>query len=186
LTEKKKKMVLLLDKQRMREDMKRKDVTSDRKEASKIITEKILGIDVYKEAKMVMMYAPTETEVDISELLHHALTHKILVLPAMENGVMQPKIVLNLQLKKGTYGIREPEGENARKQDIDLVLVPGVAFDQRGFRLGHGRGYYDRFLADYQGNSLGVAFDRQIFETLPVEEHDQPVKQIITDRRTLL
>ena len=65
--------------------------------------------------------------------------------------------------------------------DIDLLIVPGIAFDSEGFRMGFGGGYYDRFLQSFKGNTVSLAFQEQIVSNLPKEDHDIPVEKIITD-----
>jgi len=88
-------------------------------------------------------------------------------------------------LEKGTYGIYEPKKrqKDAKLDEIDLVVVPGVAFDKRNRRLGRGKGYYDKFLRALPPNkiSVGLAFDFQIVDNLPIDSHDIPVSKVITD-----
>lgn len=88
------------------------------------------------------------------------------------------------QLESVYYGLFEPIvdlTEFVSKKDIDLIIVPGLGFTKQGYRLGFGGGYYDRYLQDYQGCTLSLAFNRQIMQTLPVESHDIPVAKIITE-----
>lgn len=75
--------------------------------------------------------------------------------------------------------------EYVSKQKIDVVVVPGVAFDDGGYRVGYGGGYYDRFLVDYQGELVTLAFDEQLYEVVPKEIHDVPVHRIITQSRVI-
>ena len=82
----------------------------------------------------------------------------------------------------GHYGIREPISPAlCPMDDIDLVVVPGVAFDRKGHRLGRGGGYYDRLLAGFYGRSAALAFDFQILPAIPVEPHDRPVDALVTE-----
>ncbi len=92
---------------------------------------------------------------------------------------------LTKQLKKGRFGIREPieSCPEIALNRLDFVLVPGIAFDLQGRRLGRGKGYYDRLLAEVRGKTCGVAFDEQIVEQLPVEPHDIHVNCILTPTR---
>lgn len=93
------------------------------------------------------------------------------------------------QLRPGHYGILEPDPQLVKsgeikelpKSRIGLVLVPGLAFDQDGFRLGYGGGYYDRYLADYAGISIGLAFAECLTPELPRESFDKPVSLVLTD-----
>ncbi|MBB6444923.1 5-formyltetrahydrofolate cyclo-ligase [Bacillus benzoevorans] len=88
------------------------------------------------------------------------------------------------QLESVYFGLLEPietETELAAKAEIDLLLVPGIAFTQQGYRMGVGGGYYDRFLEDFKGGTISLAFAQQIVPEIPVEEHDLPVGKIITN-----
>ena len=72
------------------------------------------------------------------------------------------------------------------KGQIDLQLVPGVVYSDEGFRIGFGGGYYDRYLTDYKGSRVSLAFDNQTSHEVPIEEHDIPVNKIITENRVIL
>ena len=89
------------------------------------------------------------------------------------------------ELEMGHYGIREPNEDLLRPVDggeIEAILVPAVAFDRRGYRVGYGGGYYDRFLpAAPQAVKIGVAFAAQIIGEVPVDAHDLPVDRIVTE-----
>ena len=87
-------------------------------------------------------------------------------------------------LEKVFYGLFEPAPEKnilADPADIDLVIVPGLAFMKSGYRLGFGGGYYDRFLVNYQGSTLSLAFQEQLVEEVPVQEFDIPVDTIVSE-----
>ena len=87
------------------------------------------------------------------------------------------------ELKKGNYGILEPDNDKlVNKKDIDLLIVPIVSYDKDHNRLGYGGGYYDRYLKDYEGKVIGLAFTFQQVEKLPVERFDLPIKTIIDEK----
>ncbi|WP_113927553.1 5-formyltetrahydrofolate cyclo-ligase [Bacillus sp. P14.5] len=91
-------------------------------------------------------------------------------------------------LEKVYFGLLEPDPDKcilAEKDMIDLVIVPGLAFMRSGYRLGFGGGYYDRFLANYQGRTLSLAFHEQVVKEVPVEHFDIPVGKIITEGAVL-
>ncbi len=138
----------------------------------------------YKGAGTVMMYAALPDEVELALLIDDAkATGKKVVLPRMEGNQIEA-VLYDGQLMKNEIGIAEPvEGSIVPKEEIDIVIVPGRAFDKKGNRLGRGGGYYDTFLQGYEGMTIGVAFESQIFNELPVDEHDYPVNIIITERR---
>ncbi|WP_251551381.1 5-formyltetrahydrofolate cyclo-ligase [Neobacillus muris] len=92
------------------------------------------------------------------------------------------------QLESVFFGLYEPREEMTNEviaDRLDLVIVPGLAFSTDGFRIGFGGGYYDRFLSRYSGNTLSLAFNEQIMDELPAEDHDIPVQCIITPDRIL-
>jgi len=145
---------------------------------------------LWREARSVLLYAPMAGELDIWPLLEEALASgKSVGLPRYEPAagaytIRQVRDPLR-DLQPGHYGIREP-GENCAGfllNRLDLLLVPGVAFDLQGRRLGRGKGYYDRLLATWRGVTCGVAFDEQIAEVIPVVAHDVRVDCILTPTR---
>ncbi|WP_026584499.1 5-formyltetrahydrofolate cyclo-ligase [Bacillus sp. J33] len=90
------------------------------------------------------------------------------------------------ELESVYYGLWEPIEASTKEvpgEEIDTMIVPGLAYLKNGYRLGFGGGYYDRFLENYKGKTLSLAFSFQVIETLPVEEHDRPVDVIITDKQ---
>ncbi len=94
------------------------------------------------------------------------------------------EITHETDFKTGHYGIREPVSPALCPMDeIDLVAVPGVAFDRKGRRLGRGGGYYDRLLAGFPGLSVALAFDFQILPAIPTEPHDRPVDALVTETK---
>ena len=104
-----------------------------------------------------------------------------------QKGIV-PKEIRNTHtdLEKGIYAIRQPRRSkrNLEPRKLNLVVVPGVAFDEKNRRLGRGKGYYDRFLKKLPRDkiSVGLAFDFQIVKDLPEDSHDIPVSKVITDR----
>ena len=91
-------------------------------------------------------------------------------------------------LEASSYGILEPKKEKIKEisiDEIDLIIVPGVAFDKFGNRLGHGKGYYDRLLKNANTTIIGLAFEFQTIEKIPTDEHDKPVDIIITEDRIM-
>ena len=158
-------------------------------EKSNAIKQKLFSLAEFKKADIVMFYASTSEEVYTGEMIDEALGKgKRVVLPRCGSlKVIVPKEIRKREndLEKGTYGIYEPkpQQEDIHPKDIDLVVVPGVAFDRKNNRLGRGKGYYDKFLSCLPRNitSVGLAFDFQIVESLPKDLHDKPVSKIITN-----
>ena len=144
----------------------------------------------WKNALSVLFYAPVQWELDVWPLVAEALSAgKTVGLPrfaAETNSYFACRIQNPAQdLKNGRFGIREPADHCAKVslKRLDLILVPGVAFDLRGRRLGRGKGFYDRLLAALSGTTCGVAFDQQIVKELPVAPHDAHVNCILTPTR---
>jgi len=156
---------------------------------SEIIKDKLFSLAEFKKAKFVMLYASMAKEVHTLDMIDEAIgMGKRVVLPlCASRKVIIPKEITdrNKDLKKGAYNILEPQknGKSAKPRDIDLFIVPGVAFDKKNRRLGRGRGYYDRFLQKVPHDKviIGLAFNLQIVENLPHDSHDIPVSKVITD-----
>jgi len=156
----------------------------DRNRKSKIIKEKLFRIPVFKKAKRVMFYISFDGEVNTQDMIKETQKlGKIVVVPVCNNRMLMPCLLANkARLEKGPYGISQPVVKNPVKlQDLDLVIVPGVAFSKKGMRLGRGRGYYDRFLKKLpkKTTSIGLAFDFQILPSLPATTTDVNVDRTI-------
>jgi len=156
----------------------------ERAESSRRICEMVRADPGWATARVIAFFAPQTTEPDV-ELLWEDLEARIACYPRVEKGGLAffPVTERNL-LIAGRWDLREPAGDAAHALDvaeINLVLVPGVAFTRGGVRMGRGGGYYDRFLAqpNLRARKLGVCFMKQLVETLPVESHDQPVDRVI-------
>ncbi len=158
----------------------------DRNRKSKLIKDKLLRNKVFKKAKRVMFYIALGGEVNTKEMIREAKkTGKLICVPVYrkDKETMQPAIFEDhAKLKKGPYGVLEPVTEIMLKpEDLDLVIVPGLAFDKEGRRLGRGKGCYDRFLRKLSENtsSIGLAFDFQVLPLVPTAKHDVSVNNII-------
>jgi 5-formyltetrahydrofolate cyclo-ligase len=145
---------------------------------------------VWRSAKVLLFYAPLPDEPDLWRLLEDALASgKTVALPRFhpEQGAYVACHITRAgsDLQTGKFGIREPRESCSiiPLNRLDLVLVPGVAFDLNGHRLGRGKGYYDRLLADAAGSACGVAFDQQIVSQVPSELHDVRLSCILTPTR---
>ena len=159
-------------------------------EASNLAIALLAKQRMWKEAQSVLLYAPLPEELDIWPLLSIALKEgKMVALPRYiqkdKSYVICPVSDPENDLQIGQFGIREPASHclPAPISQLDFVLVPGVAFDLHGRRLGRGRGFYDQLLKAVRGKTCGIAFDEQIVETVPVEPHDILVNSILTPSR---
>jgi 5-formyltetrahydrofolate cyclo-ligase len=144
----------------------------------------------FAQARMVMLYLSTPQEVDTAPLaLKCWQAGKTVCVPKVswDQRRMLPTEITSLQvdMRETRPGIREPMGgKPCPVQFIDLVIVPGLGFSPRGYRIGRGMGFYDRFLAqdDFLGVSCGLAFESQVVEDIPVLDHDIPLGMLVTDR----
>lgn len=162
----------------------------DQAEAAAAARELLHQQPAWKAATSVLFFAPLRNELDVWPLLTVALGEgKQIALPRYEaTGKRYVACrVRNLltDLVTGRFGIREPKpaGELVELKRLDLILVPALAFDWRGRRLGRGKGFYDRFLGTVHGKTCGVAFDEQMMDAIPVEPHDIRVDCILTPTR---
>lgn len=173
----------------------RKEILNERKAMSKEdvqnlsskIQEYLLEWNFYKKSKGIMAYMDFRNEVKTDKIINSSLENrKTLVLPKSikETITILPCIVKSADdLELGTYGIMEPNDKNiADINTIDMVLVPGVAFDKDGYRLGYGAGYYDRFLQEYKGIKVGLCFELQRVDDVYRDEHDISMDYLITER----
>ena len=150
---------------------------------------RILSSLVFRKADLVLLYAPVKSEADILPMAKEALRagKKIAFPRCTEPGNMRFLTVSSPEeLSPGRYGIKEPpEGASpVLPTKNSLCLVPGLAFDLSGNRLGYGGGYYDRFLAGFPGMAAGVAYGDFILPELPRAPHDRAVSLLFSDRET--
>ena len=165
-----------------------KQARVDRQAKSRSIEVKLFENKAFVEAKTVLFYASLPSEVDTFAMISKAFNlNKRICLPIVVQNQrkMIPTLTQSLaDLENGHYGISQPRSEaslEVNPEDIDVVIVPGLAFDKSNNRLGRGVGYYDRFLATLppKTTTIGLAFDFQICDCLPVEEHDVPLSCVI-------
>lgn len=154
------------------------------------VAARILALPAYQCARTVMAYAAARGEIALDAVMADALMRgKALALPLCTGpGRMQARRVTALsELTPGRYGIPEPGGTcpEVNPDSIDLILVPGVAFDVRGGRVGQGGGYYDRFLPGTRALRVGVCPDFALLDAVPVQGHDARMDGIVTPERTI-
>lgn len=160
-----------------------------RLEKSLLIKDKLFNMDVFKNASNILFYASFDGEVDTFEMIKSSLkVGKTVGLPVIEknNPHILPIVIHNFErdLEEGPYGIKQPKIKPGNEMKrIDMAIVPGIVFDKNNHRLGRGAGYYDRFLSSLPPSiyTLGLAFDFQIIERLPVEKHDVQLKHVLTN-----
>lgn len=181
------------EKKALRKDLiaQRKALTPDEVyKKSKFITDKVLALEEFNQAKAVMLYYAYQNEVLTEDLINHCLScGKTVSLPVMkDNPDRIEAYIINRKedcRKKEKYVILEPDPETCKQQaiqDIDLIIVPGVAFDKSGNRLGFGKGYYDKFLINKseKTTSIGICYEFQMLDSLPITSHDVCVDRVLT------
>ena len=149
----------------------------------------VLESEWFRQANVIMAYAAIPPEVNLSPVLEAILAAgKTLVLPRCEaDGIMTARRIDDFsQLISGAYGIREPKPDApvVPAAEIDLILVPGLAFDRTGRRLGRGKGYYDRFLANFHGKTMGIC--GQLMPEVPMEQHDITMDAVATEHGIII
>ena len=183
-------------KQHLRRQMKAKlaampaELAADK---SRSACEALISLPEFRDARAVMLYMPLAGELDTAAAAAAAWRGgKTVVVPKADYERRQMIAVVCRSLDdafvRDRYGIREPSApEPWPAARIDLIAVPGLAFDRSGARLGRGGGFYDRFLAaaDLRAVLCGLAFDEQVLGELPTEGHDRPVDLLVTDKETL-
>lgn len=158
------------------------------------ITKRFINTTQFKNAEIIAIYKSFSSEVSTEEIIKYALkSGKKIALPRVNKSKLDFYEIKSIDEKliKSNFGIEEPI-ENSKtfvdKQKIDLVIVPGLAFDKEKNRLGYGGGFYDRFLAGINALKIGICFDEQLLknETLPVKETDVKLDIIITDKEMVI
>ena len=168
-----------------------RDAVRDRAEAAAAARGHLIALAPYRSAATVLWYVSMPSELATVPGIEAALADgKRVAVPWCDGddlGLWRLEAVG--ELEPGTWGIPEPpparRGEPARRiapEAIDLVVVPGLAFDRRGRRLGHGKGYYDRLLARSSAVRAGLCFDAQVFPEVPAGPHDAVMDWVVTER----
>jgi 5-formyltetrahydrofolate cyclo-ligase len=152
------------------------------------ISQKLFQTDEWNHSSTIGVTISRRPEVDTWQIIRKGWQEgKRIVVPRCfpkERSMNFHVIESFTQLENVYLDLYEPkllETEEVRKEEIDLLIVPGVAFHQSGYRIGFGGGYYDRYLQDYQGKTVSLAFSCQLIDHIPNEPHDIPVQQIITE-----
>ena len=158
-------------------------------EKSGLIGKNLFNLESYKKFKSVMFFVSINSEVNTHEMIRKAIGYKTVLVPKVLHHEIEPSLIIDFDnlIPTGKFGIPEPiEIMKVAHKNIDLILVPGIAFDEGGHRIGYGLGYYDRFLAKVpKAVKIGLCFDFQIVDKIPREEHDVQVDFIVTEKRII-
>lgn len=164
--------IKLLKKQHSREELQAQ---------SDIIMRKLEQHTDFINAQKIMLYSSLPDEVQTQDFIEKWRNQKQIILPTVVGDDIIPvELTPETNFAVGDFNILEPQNE-AYTGGYDLIIVPGVAFDRQGNRLGRGKGYYDRFLCKHRTTKkIGICFDFQLVDNVPVEENDIPMDEIIS------
>ena len=171
-----------------------RNAQENKDELSRQIVRQFMALPEYQAANTVLFYLDVRSEVRTRHSLEEALASgKKIVVPYCVEGELLELFHLESmdELSVGMYRILEPKAElrtlsakQVQVEDIDLIMVPGVAFDRRGGRTGHGKGYYDKLLEHARPDTplVALAFECQMFPEIPMQEHDVFMDKVITEQ----
>lgn len=173
-----------MDKKELRlhiKTLKKQHSKDELKRQSELILEKLENHKSFIEAKMVMLYSSLPDEVQTHDFLAKWRNEKKIILPTVVGDDIIPvELTKDTDFAIGDFNILEPQNE-AYTGTYDLIVVPGVAFDKNGNRLGRGKGYYDRFLCKHlEVKRIGICFDFQFVDEVPTEDNDIKMHEVLT------
>lgn len=144
------------------------------------------GCQEFADARRVLVYASLPDEISTTAFIGRWCKDKEILLPRVNGNDLDILPYHAEATATGAFGITEPTGNNLQRiEDVDLVIVPGMAFDRNGNRLGRGRGYYDRLLHSARCPLIGVAYAVQIVDEVPAEPHDVKIPTVVTDEEII-
>ncbi len=169
-----------------------RNALAEKDDLSKLILARVMALPEYHAAKTVMFYVDVRSEVRTRQALPLALeSGKRIIIPYCVDGELELFHLESMEeLELGMYRILEPKAElrsvavkKIEVEELDLILVPGVAFDRRGGRTGHGKGYYDKLLEHRRANTplVALAFECQMFPEIPMDDHDIYMDKVVTE-----
>jgi 5-formyltetrahydrofolate cyclo-ligase len=165
-------------------------------ENSRGITRKLLDLAEFKASRNILFFLSLPCEVQTDEMIQTALDlGKKVHVPIVDAKRRRLNISeisgLDIEFVEKQFGIQEPDSADLKivsPEILDFVLVPGLAFDRKGGRIGYGAGYFDKFLKEAPGHvvPIGVAFDFQVLDLVPQTQFDVPVRKILTEKKTII
>lgn len=180
------------DKKKLRKKLRQvRDAMSadDREKADRMILDRLFSQKEFRTAAWVYTFVSFGSEPDTRRLIRYCLQEGVFIaVPRIEEKEMNFYRIRSWDdLVPGIWGIPEPKAGTELAVDPGFMLVPGLAFDRKGYRLGYGGGYYDRYLAGHPGfYTMGAAYARQIVDPLPTGPYDLPVDRILTEKEMII
>ena len=176
---------VISEKELIREKIKKKkqQLTDKEKEIEAAnVFEKIEALPEFINAHNIMIYWSMPDELPTHDFIIRWSKKKTMLLPVVKGEDMLIKpFSTKEELKQGSLGIWEPDTQKEYLNSIDLVIVPGVAFDRNKSRLGRGKGYYDRYFINKRIVKIGVCFDFQLLESIPIDSFDIKMDKVVTN-----
>ena len=172
----------------VRKSLSKNDIATN----SHKIKKQLFSLKEFERGKTILFYVSYDNEVYTHEMIKESMTQgKNVIVPVTDKE--NRKLILSKlenwdDLEPGSYGILEPVEDKIKEvslEEIDLIIVPGLGFDEQGNRIGHGGGYYDDLLSKSKALHIGLAFESQIVKEIPTEKHDMSVDKIITEKRVI-
>lgn len=151
---------------------------------SEMVMAELERLDDFRKARTVLLYHSLPDEVGTHGFVERWKSEKRILLPVVVGDILKLRVYDgSSSLCAGAFNIEEPVGEEFDAFDeIDLAVVPGMSFDREGHRLGRGKGFYDKLLPAVKCRKIGVCFDFQLMEHVPVEPHDVVMDMVLTDK----
>ena len=162
-------------------DLKKQISTEQKQQEARAVFSKVETLSEFKSAENILLYWSTSDELSTHEIIEKWSNRKQIILPTIVGDKLILKPYMPGQnMKKGALGIWEPDTVDTFTENIDLMIIPGIAFDSDKNRLGRGKAFYDRFLANKSLVKIGVGFDLQLLPRIPSEKSDIKMDKVIT------
>jgi len=152
---------------------------------SQIIIQKVLSHSQYQQAHTIGIYVSLPQEVNTIPIIEFALLSHRVCVPRVQGDIMDFYEITSLnELQEGHFHVLEPTTPyQVQPQDIDLMIIPMLAYDDAKYRVGYGKGYYDKYMRNgFQGYKLGLAFSFQYVDHIMVDQYDVPLDEILTEK----
>ncbi len=178
----------MVDKAAFRQSMQERERTisvSQQEESDFLLQKQFLALAEVQQAETILLFYGMKKEINTQPMLTALQRHgkRVLLPRCLPQHQMEARIYHPQKIKQHRYGMWEPDEDCAvvEKAEIDLILVPALCFDRQGRRMGRGGGYYDRYLADYSGVTVGLCREVLLCDEVPIDPWDQPVKLVATE-----
>ncbi len=152
------------------------------------VLQRLESISAFIESSDILLYSSLPDELDTKQITDYCIRKgKNIYLPRVEGNDITILKANDSTLAIGAYNILEPIGTDTLCDNsiIDVAVIPGMAFDKKGNRLGRGKGYYDRFLSNFDGIKIGIGYDFQLLDSIPAEQHDKKMDWVVTPSLTI-